>query len=815
MRLVRIRPVYFRGFGEGDWIELDASLVLLHSPNAYGKTSLAEALEWLLYGKTRRRERGEVLSRRDYQGSYRNAHAPHGSRTYVEAVFRDSTHGEHTVGRELVIGSDNREKSRTTVDDADAPFDTIGIVEDEIYNPVIPQDGLQALIHAKPKERRDRICASLGLAPLVRFKTVADRARTKMQSTPPENVAAATARLQGVLSKMNQNAALQGICQRWTSSQFEITSDRSELMQACQKYLATELRDRQEATAQLKARMADAERRVFDTLPIESPSRFTQDVQALEARLDAIDTRIDALAKALCHFLGTGAALCSQAQLNLWTAGLAMPRPEDQPNRCPVCEADTLTPHKRAELQQRIDQSSERTSASDALQEEVRQTSTQVRELARALNALFPQFMDDQQGESLRGLFGVGHTSCSSFLGIHTSAKAIYEQVRDSLQNTAGRLDQLPQIAAVPETAPEASDLVTNLRGEIRGEATTASEAAQSYVEEYAKFSVDLNAKISRAATVQEINALLAPLEQWEDVVKVAEYEGFLKACQDVIRQIEAHIHAKERDLVDTRGQEINYWYDLMNPGASVRYSTMEPGTDSLVLWAKSFGISINAAACLSQCQLNCLGLSVHLMRILTPGNPFKFLLLDDPVQSMDDDHYAALKIDVVADLLDRHLQLIVLSHEKKLIDSLLDIYYERSPRGLRISGFTQNGPTIRDLETLGESLKRAQRLAMGNDEDRRHALLALRRSIEILTRELCQARGSAAPPSQATAGQMLPYFEVCQGTTIRQQQGLKDSLAFSDPGLHTDPGWAVPKVTLIIPHVNRVKTMAAQLGLL
>ena len=84
MRLIKVKPNYFRGFGASDWINLNSQLVVLSAPNGFGKTNLTEALEWLIYGQTMRRKRGEELSQRDYQGSYRNAHAPANEVTYVE-----------------------------------------------------------------------------------------------------------------------------------------------------------------------------------------------------------------------------------------------------------------------------------------------------------------------------------------------------------------------------------------------------------------------------------------------------------------------------------------------------------------------------------------------------------------------------------------------------------------------------------------------------------------------------------------------------------------------------------------------------------
>jgi hypothetical protein len=91
----------------------------------------------------------------------------------------------------------------------------------------------------------------------------------------------------------------------------------------------------------------------------------------------------------------------------------------------------------------------------------------------------------------------------------------------------------------------------------------------------------------------------------------------------------------------------------LLNPGASVGFEDMEPASDQIRLHARSFGVRMSAAANLSQCQLNCLGLSVWMMRATTPGSPFGFIVLDDPIHSMDDDHCEAFMDSVLPHLMD------------------------------------------------------------------------------------------------------------------------------------------------------------------
>ena len=67
MRLLSLTVRNFRGFGSaGAPIALDADLILMFGPSGFGKTSLAEAIEWLFYGTTRRRLRGDSYSKNEY-----------------------------------------------------------------------------------------------------------------------------------------------------------------------------------------------------------------------------------------------------------------------------------------------------------------------------------------------------------------------------------------------------------------------------------------------------------------------------------------------------------------------------------------------------------------------------------------------------------------------------------------------------------------------------------------------------------------------------------------------------------------------------
>ncbi|MCX5676095.1 MAG: AAA family ATPase [Planctomycetota bacterium] len=812
MRLVKIKPTYFRGFGDSDWINLDAGLVVLHGPNGQGKTSLAEAVEWLLYGKTRRRERGENLSQRDYQDSYRNIHVPAGVTTSVEAVLRASQGSEHTVRRELVVHARSAETSRTFIDGNPADLTAIGISTDEVFNPVIAQDGLQDLIHSKPKERRDKISAALGLEPLVRFKTVVDRARTRFQSSPPPVVVQARTHMGPVVTAMTHSARVAALAQRWQSERFEERIDCAELHQAALAFLQMQRGDRDAITEELNLRRREAAQRVFDDTAIQVSPHLEADLQTIERQRGSITVTVNALGGVLTQFTGAAASVYELARLCFWQTGLQM-QTAGPPDTCPMCEAPTLTQAKREEIQRRIDRSANYTRTLGALQEQGRAAAKFVRSLMDSAGRVFPRFLGIQERRAVTVLFADSPATCATFLAAHDSAQAAYQRGTRFMDERRLRVESIQTLAANPGTVHEANQLVAALAGDLDQAVQRLVQCAREYAAAHAAFSPHLANRIASHATVRQIDGLLAPITNWHYVHVLSENRRLLQESLDVQHQIEAHIQAKQAALFQTRGQEINTWYDMLNPGARVRYTRMEPGTDSLMLWGETFGVQINAVACLSQCQLNCLGLSIHLIRALTPGTPFRFVLMDDPVQSMDDDHCQALMVDVINSLLSRNLQVIVLSHEQGLVDGIWETYYHVQPLRLRISDFVQNGPVIEDAETLGRAIERAQTLARGNEDNRRLSVKVLRRCAELLIRGACKAAGSTSPPCSATAAQMLPFFQSCPSTISEQHQGLRATIGFSAPAPHTQPGWPVPVLQQIQPHLDRIRQTARQLN--
>ena len=99
VRLVSIFPHYFRGFRNVEHaIDLSGDLVVIDGRNSSGKTSLAEALEWVLTGQIERRKTGDPKELAEY---ITNRFKPDNDKTWVECVLdRD---GESVTLRRCLV----------------------------------------------------------------------------------------------------------------------------------------------------------------------------------------------------------------------------------------------------------------------------------------------------------------------------------------------------------------------------------------------------------------------------------------------------------------------------------------------------------------------------------------------------------------------------------------------------------------------------------------------------------------------------------------------------------------------------------------
>lgn len=816
MRLLSLTVRNFRGFGSaGAPIALDADLILMFGPSGFGKTSLAEAIEWLFYGTTGRRLRGDSYSKNEYDGCFPNAHG--GTPVEVSAIVRLANGTEHELTRRIPDPrTDNI--SETFLDGKPAYFASVGVHALHAAHPVVAQHDLQSLIHSRPKERRDVISGALGLDELTALKTALDGARKSFAATAPPGVEEARAKLRPLAIVLGNIAETKSLAQRWQKAAVEVRADEDlqALIEAGQRLAESPAADIEALLAALRPRRQQLSKNVFDAGKLSPPSDVAATVTRLATETTALTTACTTLAEHLSNVVAAAAATYSTILLQFWETGLNL---VPQGNECPMCEEPTLTAGKRAELQARL-QAAQKALTGD--KQVTTATGTAATALVRARQAVEQAGIgglgpDDRS--LLQRLLADKAETLTAFLAVHDDLMTAANEAHDAGTALREFLTKIPDRLADTGRAVELIAESTAVPKRFTTAAAALEDRLKRYATAWTAFDQVLSAEISSTKAIAEIDAVGKALRAKAEIRTLAAYDAVLSGSRTLMQKTEGYLQTKQTELLDSRGKEIKAMYDQMNPGAQVGFERMEPGNEQLRLHATSFGVRMSAAANLSECQLNCLGLSFWLVRATTAGSPFGFILLDDPVQAMDDDHCEAFIGTVVPSLCDEHKkQVIVLSHERKLIDRIRDLNKGRETLVYHYDDYERAGPSITPQINLAVMLSEVQGLAKGNEANRSSAVDKLRKVGEQFIRDLHLKQAGVPAPAEYDNAQpsvLLELFRTIPGTLPDEHNRLKDTFDFVAPAHHQQAGYIVPSMTNITPHIDRLRTLMKKYKLL
>lgn len=145
-----------------------------------------------------------------------------------------------------------------------------------------------------------------------------------------------------------------------------------------------------------------------------------------------------------------------------------------------------------------------------------------------------------------------------------------------------------------------------------------------------------------------------------------------LRAAESWIK--EAH-EGLRRQRFEPIAEQVQQNWEELRQTSSVQLGELRlegAGTSTqrrLTLDVSIDGAGASALGVMSQGELNCLALSLFLPRASMPESPFRFLVIDDPVQAMD-----PVKVEGLARVLhrvSRHRQVVVLTHDDRLPDAV------------------------------------------------------------------------------------------------------------------------------------------------
>ncbi|MBI4738251.1 AAA family ATPase [Candidatus Woesearchaeota archaeon] len=739
MKLLQIKPFYFRAFCDSAPVVFNDNLTIFYGGNGAGKSSLSEAVEWLFYGYTKRRRKGDEYSKNEYKGSYVHSACPTGTASYVEAEVRLADGSTHLMRRTIKLNRDGLpldQESTLSIDGNPlADFTLLNLSFTEAHCPVIVQHGIQDFIHTRPIDRYRVISEALGLSELVEFKDVLERAKIQRRNNPTSEVAQAKAITGQLITKLRL-VDLATLAARWQSESYSIDADYSLIFDKARELSGSQAVTVESVLSDVRTRQSEEINKVFDIAPFRpNPNLVTtlQQIQALVAQTGDADSKFKLAA---ATYAGATASSYQAAQLEFWRQGLNLVD-KANPEQCPFCEERTITPDGIQGLKTRLEADQNLSMSRTSFMRETDQYVALLSQFEPKLSPLEFNSISNEAESALEKLFESDKARLRAFAIENRQSVQLVFSLRETITQAKSSLSNLKTSITQPDKIAKAVATVAEIPTRIEKAWMEAAASLKQYNETYSAFRPIFERELSDEATVKKFSSLIEIFSDYASVRLIAEAKAFDNEILEAQRLVEEHILTQQKVALTGRETEILNWYSLLSPNTDVKFSGLEPGRNEFNLKAEAFGRTMSAAASLSQSQLNCLGLSIYIPSVSAPDSPFKFILFDDPVQAMDDDHHESFLVNVVPELKIKHsFQVIVLTHLKDTADRLRDRNFTGNFMYYRFDKLQATGPIIVEHLVLGDDMKKIRNFAQGNDDNREMAVDRIRVLCENIMRE-------------------------------------------------------------------------------
>ena len=688
MRLKKFELCGFRSFGpEPQNLAFSSDLAVVWGANSQGKSSLAEALEFLLTGTIVRRTL--VASAQDeFADSLRNAHLPEDAVVYVEAELEAPGGAAYTLRRTLTADFGRKQdcSSELTIDgspatETDLPGLGIVLSQPPLPAPILAQHTLSYLFSARPTERALYFKSLLEVTDLDEFHEAARQAA--------EAFSAASFPLLASLEEARTCPAIRPHLELPNAAAPSLASLRSTLEAAAGALLASE-------GAPIPGGLAAGLQSLRDLLNAKRSAAFP--IDALPPGAPPTWTPPDVGRwKPLEDFVAQKQKVENETRRlsNLFTALLDLPVVQLASTAldCPVCETPAaLTPERiaviRKSLQDTRDYQAARGAVAPALA-----ALTNAAALENLIQASAPPCLKWKPRERRRIGFRVARLS-ELLPNENRPLVVAWTDAARWLARTARLLRRASQKVSAALTSfastPEALEDLAPIQSAFDG--LTAN---------YERFRVAHEAY--RSAT----DALSAPLravvdaatktEGWQPFLDLASTPEALHAVlldhaaratldQELRRTLNDIDRAKGK-VLDVKfaalSSDVASWWTVLRPDEPTFFSALGRRAGAKRTIDFKAGLSAHddrsdpkvrdVVAVFSQSQLHCLGLALFLARALRERTGL--IVLDDPVLASDEEHRAHFNHSGIDKLLQAGCQTIVLTQDHTTFKELQNRY--------------------------------------------------------------------------------------------------------------------------------------------
>ena len=678
----------FRGFAEQQRIDLDASVILLWGPNGTGKTSFFDAIQWLLIGSVDRLESWRVRRNAEHIIN-RYAHASGDRASVAAGIDIDGTEVEiRRSGRYDTSRLEWHREGATLFDDEAAqalsdhltPLGRMSLKRSLLSSGLLQQDVIREVLEDKPSNRYEHLAAILGLDSIADFPAAA-RSRAERLAGDGESARQRNAGLDSRIRGLEERVGTLRARQAGSPDLKERQADLVRLMEPYGDALrlrsrepldasgAAELRSEAGALSELLASIEEEAGQLVEPARVElGPPVDLDELRSAAGESGKVrDAAREAAAEAEKRYREDQAIADRMSRL----AKDALPLLGDV---CPVCRQDIIQGDVHRHLEQLI------RGGSSSLHD-LEDQRTRAAEALRSAEETF---------EAAQGALRAGEQRELEISGARARRERWQARVTDLLDRYS------PHFLFPMQAEIVAGDVAA--LGELRAACAQLADGL-----------ADLHAALNWSAESSTITSAQEELDELHEMAKetrdaavaasVAEEEG--KVLQRAAVRAVAALTEERFDVLRPVIQDI---YDRLDPHPTftrLQFAVevyRERGIASPQVKDEDAGVDADPLLVFSSSQANVVALSAFLALGWASGeDSMPFLLLDDPLQSLDDVNALGF-----ADLC-RHMrarrQLIVSTHDERLAGLLTRKLAPRNAvtrsRVLRFLAWNRSGPII------------------------------------------------------------------------------------------------------------------------
>ena len=745
IELKSMRVHHFRGFREGvSEIDLEGNLIVVEGKNSSGKTSLAEALEWLLSGSLSRRENSSSGNVSELANCIANWHRPPNEDTWVSATFSSIPSNGHsesfTLRRELLedYGTSANATSRSVLYFNESALDPEqeGQVLDRYFAgvpPLLMQHTLRDFVQSDPKSRRryfERLLRIDEITELISCAVITDNRISEFPSPTEGKFLGHWNKLRSLLLNDSSREAFsqleggdkgnseEGISDVLSSiSWFEFPSLLDGLSKR-EEIIAALLNEQEKVRRESFPLLLQLQpRKRFSEYPREATSKEYIDSlgqKALSAWEDfepksiAVQTLSDknlAVSKAFEILLNAEAV---QDGIDLQT--------------CPLCayeREETLSVKRISRIEKwnsvRVSkQSSQRQliQAIDSMLDIVKQAIQEYEDLLpfsheepdwdNALRTVGDSLR--KEAGNIKGLFERQQAKFLPFALLGQELVEAGSKIPESREQCESFIKEAGSVAfglaSVPTIAKEYGDCLESIENIVGMEAGKNPEYLlnESIVFCYKNASSigeDIRWEHAKRQAQEELEMIREVLKTYRHDFLESRGMKFSKGIESVWNSLRYERHSTFSQLQIPRARGVGF------PVEIALKALLDDSNEK---------IEVDALGVFSESQANALGIAASVTRSQLLGH--RILIFDDPVQSMDEDHFYTFARDLIPSLLSKGYQIILLTHNDAFARCIS--YHNNDLPGyvtLKTVLRRKKGPAIEEgNRTIPERLKTAER---------------------------------------------------------------------------------------------------------